>query len=610
MARIETVGLASTGNAYYAPATVSPDGAQIIHVSGQVGSNKDGRVPQDYESQIHLALFNLRKILISAGAEVHDIVKLTVLIVNYDPSQRKHTKHIKRFLSGHRPAITLIPVPALASPEWLFEIDAVVARNPKSSIQQQLVAGPPQQRVDVVIIGAGLAGLTAASELHSAGLTVVVLEARDRVGGKTWSQPLSDKCGSGTIDVGAAWINDTNQSKVYALAKRFGAEILEQNTNGNCVLEDKDGQCSTFDYGDIPQFDEASARDVIRIRDTVEADCQTLDKARPRNDIWDSLTFEAYLLSRGATPASLATAAVWTRAMLGQDPSDISALFFLSYCKSGGGLLQIRSDRKGGAQYLRVRQGMQLMANGLADALPQGVVRLPSPVTHVTQTNNGNGVNVASHDTIIEARKVITTVPSPILKTIHFSPELPPSKQAWANSSTYGYYTKAMMVFREPFWAHKGFCGLAHSFSGPASVIRDSSSLPDKKYILTCIMSSEQGRVWAALPTKDREQALIQQIGKLYGSETEASRDFVEMVTYEWTLDEYSGWGCPCASLTPGVLDTLGGNALREPCGNLHFAGTETASEWKGYMEGAIQSGERAAAEVLHDLKRDRESRL
>ena len=147
---------------------------------------------------------------------------------------------------GHRPAITLVPVPQLAVPSWLFEVDAVIAL-PEPSLPPAL--SNVNQTVDVVIIGAGLAGLTAAQDILRSGLSCVILEARDRVGGKTWSAPLRD---GGTIDLGAAWINDTNQSKVYALAKRYGAEVIEQNTQGNAVLEDFDGKYTPFAYGDLP----------------------------------------------------------------------------------------------------------------------------------------------------------------------------------------------------------------------------------------------------------------------------------------------------------------------------------------------------------------------
>lgn len=294
--------------------------------------------------------------------------------------------------------------------------------------------------------------------------------------------------------------------------------------------------------------------------------------------------------------------------MLGVEPSDLSALYFLNYCKSGGGLLQMRSDRKDGGQYLRIRQGTQHFALGLASDLPQGVVRLSSPVHTVVQEANSI-IKVQTTEKIYAARKVITTVPGPALKNIDFYPALPPVKRAWSESLIHGYYTKAMMEFKSPFWVERGYCGLVQSFTGPAGVIRDSCSPLDKKYVLTCFMGGEPGRAWARLSNEERIKALLDQIGKVYGG-VNVENEFRQMVAYEWVNDEWAGWGCPCTSLPPGVLDSLGGDSLRQSCGNLHFAGTETAGEWKGYMEGAIRSGERAAAEVAKELASAVSSRL
>lgn len=244
---IASIDLATTASSYFAPATVTTDGV-LIHISGQPGSADDGSVPSDYESQIHLALLNLRRIIVAAGASVSNIAKLTVYIVGYNAAARKHTSHIMRFLGNHRPAITLVPVTQLAAPSWLFEIDAVLS---KPALSPNLPPpGTPSKSVDVVIIGAGLAGLTTAHELMSRGYTCVVLEARDRVGGKTWSQPLEG--GKGIVDLGAAWINDTSQTRMYALAKKFNAELIEQNTQGDCIFQGFDGQCSPFPYGEVP----------------------------------------------------------------------------------------------------------------------------------------------------------------------------------------------------------------------------------------------------------------------------------------------------------------------------------------------------------------------
>lgn len=113
-----------------------------------------------------------------------------------------------------------------------------------------LTNGTTNSTTDVVIIGAGLAGLTAARDVLAAGLSCIILEARDRVGGKTWSQPLSDS--KGVVDLGAAWINDVNQTQVYELAKKYNAEFIEQNTTGDCAIQDSEGGIGKFAYGELP----------------------------------------------------------------------------------------------------------------------------------------------------------------------------------------------------------------------------------------------------------------------------------------------------------------------------------------------------------------------
>ena len=247
MGPIKTVDLDSTAASYFAPATISGSGG-LVHISGQPGIADDGSVPSDYESQIHLSILRSRRILIAAGASTSDIAKLNVYVVNYNAEARKHTSHLMRLLGKHRPAVTLVPVNQLAEPSWLFEIDAVLSRPAPIDIRQTLAN--PRQSVDVVIIGAGLAGLSAAHDVTSKGYTCVVLEARDRVGGKTWSKSLAG--GKGIVDLGAAWINDTSQTKMYDLAKKFNADLIEQNTEGNCVFQGFDGQCSPFAYGELP----------------------------------------------------------------------------------------------------------------------------------------------------------------------------------------------------------------------------------------------------------------------------------------------------------------------------------------------------------------------
>jgi monoamine oxidase len=205
-----------------------------------------------------------------------------------------------------------------ALPEILFEIEASAA-----------IPQHPTENVDVVVVGAGLSGLQTAVDLHKAGLKVKVLEARDRVGGKTCSVPAQ-----GSIcDVGAAWINDTNQSRVYALAQRYKLDLITQNIQGKIVVDNGIGKLKTHPYGQLLSVaeDKDVIEDIIRLRDLFETTCQQIDitntvaSGQKLRDDLDNITFEEWV--RGHSPISedaLNALKVGTRAMLGVEPNEMS----------------------------------------------------------------------------------------------------------------------------------------------------------------------------------------------------------------------------------------------------------------------------------------------
>jgi monoamine oxidase len=215
--------------------TSSQPNARIITTAGQIGQDAEGNIPSDPDEQIALAFYNLQQCLEAAGARVEDVLKLTYYIVHYDSKNRRHTNHLLKFLDGHKPATTLVPVTALAVPEYVFEIEATAS-----------ILVEPHKEVDVVVVGGGLSGLKAAWDVQKAGFSCVVLEARNRLGGKTWSQDSR----TGKVDVGAAWINDSNQSYVWELVKEFGLETVIQNTNGKMTVENGDTY-QTAKYGEL-----------------------------------------------------------------------------------------------------------------------------------------------------------------------------------------------------------------------------------------------------------------------------------------------------------------------------------------------------------------------
>lgn len=575
---------------FYSAVTHSTGPCTIVTTAGQIGARPDGTVPSDPEEQYAQAIDNLRRCLEAAGARVQDILKLTYYIVNYGHKKPLHRPILMDFLGDHRPASTLIPVQQLALPEFLFEIEATAA-----------IPQHPHESVDVVVVGAGLSGLQAAVDLQKAGLTVKVLEARDRVGGKTWSRPAQGS----VCDVGAAWINDTNQSKMFALAERFGLETVQQNTEGSIVCDAGIGSHKTHPYGKLlpDSTDEVEIEDIIRIRTIFEETCQKIDiyntvasGQQIREDL-DDITFEHWLKDLGCGEHALNSLKVGTRAMLGVEPHELSALYFLDYCKSGGGYMQMRSDLKHGGQYLRIAKGTQSFSKGLAGELTPDSLILMAPVRKIEQGDRI--VKVTSARGTFEAKRVIVSAPTPLYKEITFDPPLPAEKIELSNSTMLGDYCKMILFYSKPWWRESSLCGMSQSSNGPVGVTRDSSVDADGHYSLTTFLVGQPARDWMKDSPAGRRKAVLEQVEQLFAPFATVE-DPIEAVEQIWRNEQWSQ-GCPCPTMGPGGL-TKFEKVLRAPADKIHFVGTETAYEWKGYMEGAVRSGERGAQEILASL--------
>lgn len=242
---LKPTAIASTGPFAHVGVTNGP--ARMIFTSGMIGADENGNVPDSYVEQIRQCLVNLKHCLDASGASLRDILKLTYYIANYDPNNRPHAAIIAEWLQGHRPATALVPVPRLANPKFLFEIEAVAAvRDPSASSPIPRPVPGKTASFDVVVVGGGLSGLQAAHDVQKAGFSAIVLEARDRVGGKTWTVPTAN--GKGVVDLGGTWINDSNQSRMWAMGQQFGFEFTIQTTSGDCILEDY----GRFPFGELP----------------------------------------------------------------------------------------------------------------------------------------------------------------------------------------------------------------------------------------------------------------------------------------------------------------------------------------------------------------------
>jgi monoamine oxidase len=244
--------------------------------------------------------------------------------------------------------------------------------------------------------------------------------------------------------------------------------------------------------------------------------------------------------------------------------------------------------------------GTQSFSLKIAEEMIPGSIHLEAPVSRISQNSSGATV-VTEDDTKYHCKKVIVSIPTPSYKNIRFSPPLPLDKLKYSSGTTLGYYAKLILVWEKQWWKELGYCGMSQSFVGPAAVIRDTSDEALGVFSLTCFVTGEPGRHWSKLSLEGRKEAALKQLEELYGKgNSETIRSPLEVFEQEWVKDAWSQ-GCPCPFAPPNLMTEVGA-ALRAPFGALHFAGTETSFEWKGYMEGAVRAGERGAEEVVQAL--------
>ncbi|GAC1373181.1 MAG: FAD-dependent oxidoreductase [Polyangiales bacterium] len=450
------------------------------------------------------------------------------------------------------------------------------------------------ESVDVVVVGAGLSGLAAARRLVDGGATVRVLEARERVGGRTLSEPLA----GGVIDLGGQWIGPT-QDRVAALARELGVATFPQHQVGKKVLEHA-GVVSHY-TGLIPklpllhllELDFTMRRlDWLSRRVPPEAPWRARKAAE-----WDASTLadwqRDHISSRGAkTMIDIAT-----RAVFAAEPTELSFLYFLAYLASGGGLMRLIEVRNG-AQQDRFVGGAQRLSVGLAARLGDRVT-LGAPVRALEQSDDGvivrigGGGDGSGGERTVRAKHAILALPPAVAGKIHVTPALPARRALLGEKMPMGSAIKVVVAYASAFWRQAGFAGEAVSDRGPMSMIFDDCAADGSHPALVGFVLGDAARVHRADPDA-RKAAVLAQLVRTFGPRAATPLAYVDK---DWSAEEWTA-GCYVGLMAPGVMRAHG-EALRAPCGRIHFAGTEAARQWMGYLDGAIESGERAASEVL-----------
>jgi monoamine oxidase len=455
--------------------------------------------------------------------------------------------------------------------------------------------------LDAVVVGGGLSGLMAAWRLRQRGHSVLVLEARDRVGGRIWNHDL----GAGHVsERGATFVGPT-QDHVLGLARELGIGTFPVYDHGDDLYVAGTDRLTYSDagpFGSAPP-DPSIELDLAELILQIDAGSRSVPVdapwRAPNAGALDRMTLQDHIDAQGISPRAQQVVAAALRAVAGAEARQLSMLFTLFYTAASGdpahpGSFERNFNTRGGAQAARIVGGSQALPLAVAARLGPDVV-LRAPVRSVEQV--AGGVRVHSAGGTLRARRAILAVPPRLARDIAFAPRLTAGRRAIHEHWIPGAITKVAAVYDRPFWREQGLTGQVVATGFPISVAYDDSPPHGRPGVVFGFVGGDNARRYNAMSPAARRRAVIEQLVGFFGPAARRPRQFLET---DWTAQRWTR-GCPVAIPQLGRLAT-DGRSLREPVGALHWAGTETATYWNGYMDGAVSAGERAAAEVASEL--------
>ena len=479
-------------------------------------------------------------------------------------------------------------------------LSAFSATSRSASAAARSSAKTASRSVDVVVVGGGLSGLAAARALVARGQSVVVLEGNDRVGGRTWTEPVRHRKGA-WVDMGGQWVGPT-QNRILALIKEFGLKTFPFYTKGNLQLY-FNNQKFVFPPDDIHingkigegPVPAATIRALMSAFEKIDALARTVPPAAPwaapNATALDSMTVAEWMAANVRNPlaAFIIKEGIW--GWLASEPRDVSLLHLLTYVSSAGGILPLETF----GIALRVEGGTQQIAQHMAAELGLGQVLLQMPVDSITQTDSG--VVVSTPNGNFSAEQAIVAMSPTMTSRIDYTPALPGRRDQLTQRVPMGSTIKCHAVYPTPFWRKSGLNGQVFSNTTPVAVCADNTPPSGSPGILCAFLEAQPARDWTDEPEGEIEAMVVAALTSYFGPE---AGNYSQFFIANWQVQPWSR-GCFAGVMPTGAWTDFQ-NEIREPAGRIHWAGTELASKWTAYMDGAVSSGETTAAAVLKFL--------
>ncbi|XP_030840277.1 probable flavin-containing monoamine oxidase A [Strongylocentrotus purpuratus] len=465
------------------------------------------------------------------------------------------------------------------------------------------------QECDVVVVGAGLSGLTAAYRIQQnvPGCKVLVVEAKDRIGGRTMTVEMQGAHGPDSWDLGGQWVS-SSQHHVLWLLEELGIEHYPQFNSGKRLLQAGKEFGITEHHDSIPSLPLLSLVDLNRFITNLDSVAKYVPSDEPwtavKADEYDNMTLEQLVESSTWTTVARDTIETGWQVVSGLRLREISALSYMFYLSSSGGLEKLVETAVGSAQELRIKGGSQGISHQLAERIDISNILLSEPVVAIDQSQPEKVKVHTQSGKHFTCKHIIVAAPPHCTGSIQYLPDQPTRRIRLTTSMHPGHLFKFVATYKKAFWREAGYSGeivcngscatVPGCNKAPIQYVLDATSSEGNPALVGFIGNPS---LWGQVSVDTRKAAILNHLADFFGDAAKKPIDFMEK---DWALEPYNG-GCPVSLMTPGAMANW--DTIRTPHGRIHWAGTETATQWMGYLNGAVQAGLRAADEVTLELR-------